>query len=250
MLDVDGTLIKYDYGALPSDKVVKAIKAAQKKIAVSIVTGRSFGSLTEILEKLNLKTGFAVINNGATVLDIATKRFIYDQPIGQDDAQEIAEILFEDKMAFYLKQDIMHRYVDQKEPFQKGEEIKCAYMFYSPEIFSSDQIDNFFKKLSHLNELTLYKTHHKDPDKFGFHISHVKATKLHGIEAIMKELGVKSDEIIGVGDGYNDFPLLMACGLKVAMGNAIEDLKELADYVAPTVDENGVADVINKFVLA
>jgi len=41
----------------------------------------------------------------------------------------------------------------------------------------------------------------------------------------------------------------MACGLKVAMGNATEDLKEIADYIAPTVDEDGVADVIEKFVL-
>ena len=60
---------------------------------------------------------------------------------------------------------------------------------------------------------------------------------------------IEQYEIIGVGDGYNDFPLLMACGLKVAMGNATEDLKEIADYIAPTVDEDGVADVIEKFVL-
>ena len=41
----------------------------------------------------------------------------------------------------------------------------------------------------------------------------------------------------------------MACGLKVAMGNAVDDLKAIADYIAPTVDEDGVADVINKFIL-
>ena len=41
----------------------------------------------------------------------------------------------------------------------------------------------------------------------------------------------------------------MACGLKVAMGNAIPELKEIADYVAPSVDDDGVADVIEKFIL-
>jgi hydroxymethylpyrimidine pyrophosphatase-like HAD family hydrolase len=55
--------------------------------------------------------------------------------------------------------------------------------------------------------------------------------------------------MIGVGDGYNDFPLLEACGLKVAMGNALEDLKGIADYIAPSVDEDGVANVIEKFIL-
>ncbi len=57
------------------------------------------------------------------------------------------------------------------------------------------------------------------------------------------------NEIIGVGDSYNDFPLLMACGLKVAMGNAAPELKEIADYIAPTVEEDGVVDVIKRFVL-
>jgi hydroxymethylpyrimidine pyrophosphatase-like HAD family hydrolase len=41
----------------------------------------------------------------------------------------------------------------------------------------------------------------------------------------------------------------MACGLRVAMGNAVEGLKEVADYVAPPVFEDGVVDVINRFVL-
>jgi len=66
---------------------------------------------------------------------------------------------------------------------------------------------------------------------------------------VAKILGIDTHEIIGIGDGYNDFPLLMACGLKVAMGNAVEDLKAIADYIAPTVSQDGVADVINKFVL-
>ena len=41
----------------------------------------------------------------------------------------------------------------------------------------------------------------------------------------------------------------MACGLKVAMGNAVEDLKAIADYIALPVEKDGVAEVINKFVL-
>lgn len=42
----------------------------------------------------------------------------------------------------------------------------------------------------------------------------------------------------------------MACGLKVAMGNATEDLKAIADYIAPSVDDDGVVDVIAKFILS
>jgi len=80
-------------------------------------------------------------------------------------------------------------------------------------------------------------------------VTHAEATKMHGILEVAKLLNIDTKEIIGVGDGYNDFPLLMACGLKVAMGNAVDDLKAIADYVAPTVDEDGLADVIEKYVL-
>ena len=72
---------------------------------------------------------------------------------------------------------------------------------------------------------------------------------VEGAASIAKKLGISRKEIIACGDGYNDYPLLMAAGLKVAMGNAISDLKEIADYIAPPVQKDGVADVIEKFIL-
>lgn len=42
----------------------------------------------------------------------------------------------------------------------------------------------------------------------------------------------------------------MACGLRVAMGNAVDDLKAIADYIAPSVDDDGLAEVIEKFILS
>ena len=87
------------------------------------------------------------------------------------------------------------------------------------------------------------------PGKIDVIVSHPKSTKQHGIFEVAKILNIETHDIIGVGDGYNDFPLLMACGLKVAMGNAVEDLKAIADYIAPSVEDDGVADVIEKFVI-
>jgi HAD superfamily hydrolase (TIGR01484 family) len=122
-------------------------------------------------------------------------------------------------------------------------------MFFAYENYSSEHIDKALKQLSAFDNLTVYKSHHKKPGKYGLNITHINATKLHGIEMVLKKLGLKHDEVIGVGDSYNDFPLLMSCGLKIAMGNAVSDLKEIADYVAPSVQEDGVSDVIEKFVL-
>lgn len=76
-----------------------------------------------------------------------------------------------------------------------------------------------------------------------------KATKKHAVLEVARHLNIKTEEIIGVRDGHNDLSLLMACGLKIAMGNAVREIKSIADYIAPSVEEDGVAHVIEKFIL-
>jgi len=249
MFDVDGTLIPYNYSALPSDTVAEAIKKAQKYVTVSLVTGRSYGFLKEILKKLDLNTGYAVINNGAQVIELSKGTIVYDQPIEKQDAEEIISFLQQENIPFYLKQN-HHEYSCALQTFQNGQTFENAYMFFTDEILSEDKANSVINTLSHLSNITLYKSRHKHPNKYGLNITHAKATKLHGIYEVGKRINVSPQEMIGVGDSYNDFSLLMACGLKVAMGNAIADLKAIADYIAPSVTEDGAATVIEKFILS
>ena len=86
-------------------------------------------------------------------------------------------------------------------------------------------------------------------DFMAIEVSNADATKLHGIVEVAELFGIQTHEMIGVGNGYNDFPLLMACGLKIAMGNAVPELKAIADFIAPSVEDDGVATVIEKFIL-
>jgi hydroxymethylpyrimidine pyrophosphatase-like HAD family hydrolase len=62
-------------------------------------------------------------------------------------------------------------------------------------------------------------------------------------------LGIEFDEILAVGDSFNDLSTFAVAGTKVAMGNAPDSLRQLADWVAPPVDEDGVAAVIERFIL-
>jgi hydroxymethylpyrimidine pyrophosphatase-like HAD family hydrolase len=55
--------------------------------------------------------------------------------------------------------------------------------------------------------------------------------------------------MIAAGDSYNDLPLLEVCGLRIVMGDAPDELKAIADYVAPSIDEDGLAVAIEEFVL-
>jgi len=111
---------------------------------------------------------------------------------------------------------------------------------------------SYMKKISCISNIAVHRIpawENETDHKVHVVISHPEATKQHGILEVAEILDIETHEIIGIGEGYNDFPLLMACGFKVAMGNAVSDLKEIADYIAPTVHKDGVAHVIEKFIL-
>lgn len=249
MLDVDGTLVPYDYAAKPSKRVIDAVKQAQKKVHVCLVTGRALESAKRVSGDLGLISGYFVLNGGAQVVDVETETVHYDRPIELSDARKIIDVLLREKIEFHIKQEL-HSLPNLKHPYKRNDPLRSPYMIFCEEKYSSEKIDRIFSELSRNSEITLHKARHKYPDKFGFNITHVKATKLHGLTIVCEKLGIDPQDTIGVGDGYNDFPLLLACGLKIAMGNAAEELKAIADFVAPSVDEDGVATVIEKFVLS
>ena len=65
----------------------------------------------------------------------------------------------------------------------------------------------------------------------------------------MEKLGISVEQVICCGDGFNDISMIRFAGVGVAMGNAQEAVKEAADYICPTNDEDGLVDVINRFIL-
>lgn len=79
------------------------------------------------------------------------------------------------------------------------------------------------------------------------HITNKEATKEHAVEKLLDIIGVDKDKVIGVGDADNDVHLFKSVGHKVAMGNATDRLKKLADEVAPSVTEDGLAAIIQKY---
>ena len=74
--------------------------------------------------------------------------------------------------------------------------------------------------------------------------------KGEGLRYLLDRLGIAPDQVLAMGDGDSDLPLLRAAGLGVAMGNATDRLKAAADHVTASCDEDGVALAIETFVLA
>lgn len=80
------------------------------------------------------------------------------------------------------------------------------------------------------------------------HVVNSEATKEHAIAELLSRIEVSREHVVGIGDGHNDLHLFNAVGTKVAMGNAVAELKRMADVVIGSVKECGLAEYLEGLV--
>ncbi len=241
ILDVDGTLILNQEDGVPSDKVKEAIIKANKFLHVGVATSRSYPLISHIAKALRL-SGPSIVSAGSRIIDMDSQKILWEQPIDSKIASNICKTLQKHKLYFFIHEN------EESVKFSKRYTPKKPLTFYVPSV-NPQEVDDLIKEIHAIPKISAHKLPSWQKGQFTLSITHAYATKQHAILELANLLNIKTHEIIGVGEGGNDFPLLMACGLKVAMGNAVDDLKAIADYIAPSVEEDGVADVINKFIL-
>jgi HAD superfamily hydrolase (TIGR01484 family) len=240
MLDLDGTTFPNKKDGVPSNRVQQAIQKATKKIAVGIATSRPLEIALPLIKKLPVNAP-CIVSSGALIIDPQTNQTLFEQPMLLHDVSYIGN---------YIKK---HRH---KMLFADHTGTILPYETLPTKVFdlliihlTPKQAEIVITDLSHLPTIALNKIVSWTSGEIEICITHVAATKQHGIFKVAELLHIQTQEIIGVGDGPNDFPLLMACGLKIAMGNAVPALKEIADYIAPSVEDDGVAHLIEKFII-
>jgi len=241
IFDIDGTLIPNRKDAMPSKKVIEAVGKAAKKINVGVATSRPYFLAKNIIEKLEL-TIPCVVTGGAQIFDPISNKYLLEHMLSKDDVLKIGEIADKVNIPMIIFDDGQDYHFDKNyipgRPFQVWIHA-----------IETSLAEKFIKKVSRIPTISILKVISWQKNKIDVIIANPSATKQHAISEIAKLLNIKTHQIIGVGDGYNDFPLLMACGFKIAMGNANEELKQIADYVAPSVEEDGVAHIVEKFIL-
>lgn len=245
IIDCDGTLFPNEFPGVPSEKVKHAIAKASKYLHVGIATSRPLAQLHHIVDTLSL-SGPSIIDGGAQIIDFPSKKILVQHPLKIDDFSKVCNIITKyPTQRFEINDDGIDA------PFSKTLTPKNPLNIFI--LTNSIDRQNILDDLSKIPTIVVHEILLWQIDEFeervGLEITDASATKQHAILEVAKILGINTHEVIGIGDGYTDFPLLMACGLKVAMGNAVEDIKAIADYVAPPVEKDGVADVINKFIL-
>lgn len=243
ILDVDGTLVPNRRDGMPSQKVIDSIGKVRDNIHVGLATSRPIFLISNIVRQLKL-SGPSIVSGGAQVIDITTNKVWYRQPVEREDIFRVHQIVKSFDLKVHIDTDEIQIQVNRKSDVPS----ETILGMFIPNV-DPNRLEQLRKAIDSITTLSTHPTPSWITGKLCLSVYHAKATKQYGIFEVAKVLGITTHEIIGVGDGENDFPLLMACGLKVAMGNAGNDLKSIADYIAPPIEEDGVADVINKFIL-
>ena len=245
MLDVDGTTIENRSDAMPSQKVKENIIKAHSKIKIGLATSRPFWHVKHIIEDLRINAP-CIIVGGAQIYEPQSKKIVWEKLIESNDLKAIFEIA--KSMEIKIVDDGEGKFKNNQKININDYKEKGPLQFWIPEL-NANTAEQFINELSKISTIAALKVPSWIPGKIDVIISHALATKQHGIIEVAKLLNISTKDIIGVGDGYNDFPLLMACGLKIAMGNANAELKKIADFIVPSVEDDGVATVIEKFIL-
>lgn len=252
--DFDGTLAGIDHTVTPR------VEAAVKKWVdsgryFSIATGRQYLMIEEECHRMGLSTP-VIVRGGAEVIDAQTGKILYKEWMAKDDVEKIYNLLLENNINFLVEKDdtLYSNFkfeIDFPKVFYKTlteleiSDLPKIVLKSSEEDLEKvqklmDGIENSFPMINVIRNHSRYG--------YGWDITSVKATKLYGIVKVMGDLSLTRDQVVGVGDSYNDFPLLEAAGFKVAMGNAHQEVKDIADIIIPPYDQDGVAYLIDKLL--
>lgn len=255
--DIDGTILKYTGGFNP--KVIDCIKELDKSgIKVVLVTGRMHKSAQKIADELGLKTPI-VSYQGALVRN--NEQVLYERYIPNDTSERILNWALKQDIHInlYMNDDL---YVEEENDFTR-KYASHQHIPFNVQPFGDLTLNNVNKillidyndaqKVSRVTEQLqkdfpeLYIVKSTD---FFCEVCHKEATKGDGLKCIQNFYGINKEETLAIGDHNNDLELLLSGGVKVAMGNATEQLKSIADFVTDTVENDGFIKAIEKFVKA
>jgi len=276
-LDVDGTLITSDGKITEENKV--AIKAAQTAgHVVAVCTGRAHDAIGLFLEREGL-SGLPISgsNGSATVVDGQLIDYI---PMTTTSVHKVGDWLnakgygykvytdlgiyapsdylvrAEADLALAPVGDIPHSevlvrmkrytnrypasYIDDVRDIPKEAKIFKFYV-YTPSVGRKEKGRRFGEGVENVMVTTSLPNN--------IEISHTKGHKGNGVKALARHFGIEMENVVVMGDNYNDMGMFEVAGLAVAMGNGEDAMKEMADVVTLSNNESGVAHAIYEYVL-
>lgn len=286
-IDMDGTLLRNDK-TISKENYNAIQKAKAKGVKIVVSTGRPVQGVKRILKELDLISDdvYVVACSGALVQCVGTKDIISKVNLKVDDVKKLYD--FSEKLNITLNAVTHECIFTPKLNFITGLESYITDLPIKVVDFKNLNKDVFIYRVTLINETQKFIDHIKEnrsyipveysdlndkrdekifyniatlPKKLFEKYTILKASsntlevlnknvnKGTGVEEVAEKLGIKREEIISIGDSGNDIHMIEFAGLGVAMDNASNEVKKVADYITLSNEDDGVAHVIDEFIL-
>lgn len=262
VLDLDGTLTTSEKTISPKTKeAIMKLQEAGKKVVLA--SGRPTPGIVPLAKELELeKYGSYILSfNGGCIINCATDEIVYEahvEPRHVPKLYEVAERYGVNLSTYngdivytgfapndqtrlecrvcHLTAKILENFVEEIDfPMNKllvaGDADKLAKM--------EVELKEYFK-----DELNIYRS-----EPYFIEVMPPLIDKAYGLSKMLEILGIKREEMICCGDGFNDLTMIEYAGLGVAMANAQQVVLDAADYVTLSNNDDGIAHVIEKFMM-
>ncbi|EJS16652.1 cof-like hydrolase [Bacillus cereus VDM062] len=261
VLDLDDTLLRDDHTISPRTK--EALMTAQEKgVKVVLASGRPTFGMRNVAKELLLEEygSFILSFNGAKIINCKTNEEIFSSTLSPEIVNNLFEISKTEDIWIhtYIGDDIV---TEENNPYTEIEGEITGMPIIEVDDFKAAVKEPVVKVLMNKEAERLVEVEKKLQKQLEGQLSVMRSkpffleftehgvTKGTSLNQLIQKLGIKREEVIAMGDSYNDQAMIEFAGLGVAMGNAPDDIKEIANYVTDTNMNDGVAKVVEKFVL-
>ena len=252
--DIDGTILA------PEGEFTQSVKDCIKRlcddgIRVVLVTGRMHSATVQVAEELNLSLPLVSYQGG---LVVENGKVLYERYLTEELANSVIDWAKKENIHLNLySNDCLYSESDCYEVQRYSKVQRVQYVVKSFDEINKDKINKllaidyenpdriarFEKELQeHFKDVYIVKS-----TPYFLEFSNPEASKRAAVEFLQNYWGLKKEEILTIGDQNNDIALLRAGGVKVAMGNATEELKAEADYITASVFDDGFVRAMEKF---
>jgi len=243
-MDIDGTLM---HRGVVSQRVIDAIQRARAQGHLFFVcTGRSLGNMPKILRDADYLDGYVM---GCGMHCLFGDRIVFHQRVAPELVMKLAKYSFVQQIECWYEGEysMLGTY-----PTAERANVKC---FDSAKAFQEVLEREPVTKMTILGPYRqAYGEHFSewfDLYDMGTYTDVILrgVTKATGMQHVLDFVGIDRENCIGIGDSVNDLPMIEFAGLGVAMGNAPEGVKTRSDVVTQSVENDGVAAMIEKYVI-
>ncbi|MCR8844526.1 Cof-type HAD-IIB family hydrolase [Paenibacillus sp. SC116] len=261
VLDLDDTLLRDD-GTISAGNKQALMTAQEAGVKVVLASGRPTYAMRALADELHLERygSYILSFNGAKIINWKTQEESFSSTLKPEMAHALHGMSLEEGVSAltYVGDDIIteaateYTHIESQITGMKVVEVPSfaeavqvpvvkVLMVAEPEKLVLVEEKLKAKMAGQLNVMR--------SKPFFLEFTEDGVNKGTSLNHLIQQLGIERSEVIAMGDGYNDVAMLEFAGLAVAMGNAPDEIKQIADYVTDTNMNDGVAKAVEHFVL-